>query len=191
MTDVLTLINERIPGAVAQTHAHRGDQTAVITREHIIEVLTLLRDAPELEFNVLIDLTGVDYLTYPGREPKPRFEVVYHLLSLQHLTRIRLKVQVAESDCWLPSACALYANANWLEREAWDMFGIEFRGHPNLTRLLMYEEFKGHPLRKDYPYNLEQPLIEPRPGWASMTGADRGTSIRPRSLEVHGRPADV
>ncbi len=90
-----------------------------------------------------------------------RFVVVYHFYSLQHKHRLRLMVPAAEADAELDSLTSLWAGANWLEREVWDMFGIRFRGHPDLRRILMYEEFEGHPLRKDYPVNKRQPLIGP------------------------------
>jgi NADH-quinone oxidoreductase subunit C len=149
------------PGIV-ETHDHRGDHTAVVGRSAIREVLKFCRDEPDLRFDVLMDLTAVDYLKYPEREFGPRFEVVYHLYSLPHNHRLRLKVRVEEDDARVPSAAGLWPIANWFEREVWDMFGIRFDGHPDLRRLLMYEEFQGHPLRKDYPANKRQPLIGPK-----------------------------
>jgi len=148
------------PGIV-ETHGHRGDHTAVVERSVILEALRFCRDDPDLRFDVLMDLTAVDYLRYPGREFGPRFEVVYHLYSLPHNHRLRLKVRVEEDDARAPSAVGLWPIANWFEREVWDMFGIRFDGHPDLRRLLMYEEFQGHPLRKDYPVTKRQPLIGP------------------------------
>jgi len=97
---------------------------------------------------------------YAGR--KYRFDVVYHLLSLSAKRRLRIKVRVEESNPEIDSMTSLWGSANWLEREVWDMFGIRFTGHPNLKRILMYEEFQGHPLRKDYPVNKRQPLIGPK-----------------------------
>ena len=99
--------------------------------------------------------------TVPPRSPEPRFEVVYHFFSLPLKSRIRVKVPVEESDPMVASLTPLWASANWFEREVWDMYGIRFRGHPDLKRILMYEEFVGHPLRKDYPVNKRQPLIGP------------------------------
>jgi NADH-quinone oxidoreductase subunit C len=109
-----------------------------------------------------MDLTAVDYLKYPGREDGPRFEVVYHLFSVGHNHRLRIKVRVDEDDAQVPTAVDLWPIANWLEREVWDMFGVRFAGHPDPRRLLMYEEFVGHALRKDYPINRRQPLIGPK-----------------------------
>jgi NADH-quinone oxidoreductase subunit C len=125
------------------------------------DVLAFCRDAGALAFDVLMDLTAVDYSKFPGREDGPRFEVVYHLYSLAHNHRLRVKVRVDEDDPVVPTAVALWPIANWYEREVWDMFGVRFEGHPDLRRLLMYEEFVGHPLRKDYPINRRQPLIGP------------------------------
>jgi len=103
---------------------------------------------------MLVDLTVVDL--YPQT---PRFEVVYHFLSLTLQHRLRIKVRIPEEEPHIPTLTSLWPGANWLEREAWDMFGIIFQGHPNLQRILMYAEFEGHPLRKDYPYRKRQPLI--------------------------------
>jgi NADH-quinone oxidoreductase subunit C len=159
---LLETIKARFPSAVVETHAEHGDATAVVTRDDLPEVLRVCRDEPELGFDILMDLTAVDYLRFPGREDGPRFEVVYHLYSLPHNHRLRLKVRVDEDDASVPTAVPLWPIANWLEREVWDMFGVRFEGHPDLRRLLMYEEFVGHPLRKDYPVNRRQPLIGPK-----------------------------
>ena len=119
------------------------------------------RDGPELAFDMLTDLKAVDYLKYPGREDGPRFDVVYHLYSIPHNHRLRIKVRVEEDDAVVPTAVGVWPIANWFEREVWDMFGVRFEGHPDLRRLLMYEEFVGHPLQKDYPIERRQPLIGP------------------------------
>jgi NADH-quinone oxidoreductase subunit C len=158
---ILDELRARFGGAVVETHDHRGDHTAVVERGAIRDVLAVCRDSGALAFDVLMDLTAVDYSRFPGREDGPRFEVVYHLYSLPHNHRLRVKVRVDEDEPVVPSAVPLWPIANWLEREVWDMFGIRFDGHPDLRRLLMYEEFVGHPLRKDYPINRRQPLIGP------------------------------
>jgi NADH-quinone oxidoreductase subunit C len=160
--EILARLGERFGAAVLETHTRLGDDTAVVDRAAISDVLAFSRDDPALRFDLLMDLTAVDYLTYPGREDGPRFEVVYHLYSVPHNHRLRLKVPLDEDDPELPSAVPLWPIANWFEREVWDMFGIRFAGHPDLRRLLLYEEFEGHPLRKDYPVNRRQPLIGPR-----------------------------
>src|SRR3989442_11287426 len=151
----------RFGDAIVETEDNRGDLTAVVARDALLGVLAHCRDDAALAFDVLMDLTAVDYLKFPGREDGPRFEVVYHLYSLTHNHRLRLKVRVEEDDASVPSVVALWPIANWLQREAWDMFGGRFQSHPHLPPLLMYEEFVGHPLRKDYPISRRQPLIGP------------------------------
>jgi len=154
-------LRERFGAAIVESHDQHGDETIVVRRESLVEILRRCREAPALAFDMLTDLTAVDYLTFPGREDGPRFEVVYHLYSLGLNHRLRVKVRVEEDDALVPTAVPLWPIANWLEREVWDMFGIRFEGHPDLKRLLLYEEFVGHPLRKDYPINRRQPLIGP------------------------------
>ena len=160
-TAILARLREQLGDRVLATHDYRGDYTAVISRDGISAALTLCRNDAGLSFDLLVDVTAVDYLRFPGREDGPRFEVVYHLYSVAHNHRLRLKVPLEQDDAMIPTACGLWPIANWLEREAWDMFGIRFDGHPDLRRLLLYEEFEGHPLRKDYPINRRQPLIGP------------------------------
>ena len=147
----------RLPDAVQGTHAQLGDATAVIAAERIPDALRLLRDDPELAFEMLSDLTCVDYL---GEEP--RFELVYHLYSVKRNHRVRIKSRVPEQDPEIASLVSLWPSADWMEREVWDLYGIRFRGHPDLRRILLYEEFEGHPLRKDYPKEKRQPLVGPR-----------------------------
>jgi NADH-quinone oxidoreductase subunit C len=159
---ILDDLKARFAPHVVETHEHCGDATVVVAREAVVDLLRTARDEPALSFEVLMDLTAVDYLKYPGREDGPRFEVVYHLYSITHNHRVRVKVRVEEDDAVVPSAVPLWPIADWFEREVWDMFGIRFEGHPNLKRLLLYEEFVGHPLRKDYPINRRQPLIGPK-----------------------------
>jgi NADH-quinone oxidoreductase subunit C len=159
---ILSRLTDQFGAAVVETHEHHGDTTAVVERRVVADLLRACRDEPALGFDVLMDLTAVDYLKYPGREDGPRFEVVYHLYSVAHNHRLRVKVRVDEDDAVVPTAVPLWPIANWLEREVWDMFGIRFSGHPDPRRLLMYEQFVGHPLRKDYPINRRQPLIGPK-----------------------------
>ncbi len=157
--DPLTIrkLRDRFAGIILETRSFRGDDTVLIPKEDIIEVSRFLKEDDELGYDLLVDITAVDYL------PRiPRFEVVYHFLSLRFLHRLRVKTRVHEDDPEVPTLCGLWGCANWLEREVWDMFGIRFSGHPDLRRILMYEEFKGHPLRKDYPIRKRQPLIGPK-----------------------------
>ena len=158
---ILARLRERFGDRILATHDYRGDHTAVLSREGIVSALTFCRDDAALAFDMLVDLTAVDYSRFPGREDGPRFEVVYHLYSVAHNHRVRLKVPVEQDDAVVPTASGLWPIANWQEREVWDMFGIRFDGHPDLRRLLLYEEFVGHPLRKDYPISRRQPLIGP------------------------------
>ena len=152
----LNKLAERFPGSILETHSHRGDDTAVVKKEDIVDVCTFLRDDEALLYNFMMDLTAVDYM---GKEP--RFEVVYHLYSLKYNRRVRIKARVSESDCSIDSIVPVWISADWFEREAFDMYGITFTGHPELRRILLYEGFEGHPLRKDYPIKKRQPLIGP------------------------------
>lgn len=153
---ILERLVGELAGAVAACHHRLGDDTAVVEPDRLLEVMRFLRDDPELGFDMLMDVTAVDYL---GREP--RFEMVYHLYSLEKNHRLRVKAAVPEDSCEIDSVLEIWPSANWLEREVWDMYGIRFRGHPDLRRLLLYEEFEGHPLRKDYPKERRQPLVGP------------------------------
>jgi len=153
----LTLMRENFPDGVMEMMIPQGDATAVVRVDFLPIIVDFLKSDPRLQFDVLIDITAVDYL-----ERKPRFDVVYHLLSLPFNRRLRLKVPVEDGEQNLRSLTPWWGSANWLEREVWDMFGIRFTGHPDLKRILMYEEFQGHPLRKDYPYRKRQPRIGPK-----------------------------
>ena len=153
----LQLLREKYPDAVLDTLLPQGDATAVIRAEFLTKVIDFLKNDPRLQFDVLVDITAVDY-----PERKPRFNVVYHLLSIPFKQRLRVKVPVDDGDSSLESLTPWWGSANWLEREVWDMFGIRFAGHPDLKRILMYEEFQGHPLRKDYPIRKRQPRIGPK-----------------------------
>ena len=184
------LLKAKLPGAVLGAHAWRGDETVTVRPERLLEAVRLLKEDPAFQMNFLMDLSAVDYSAFgktlqgqgahantgiavrqpmnvPTEEPRPgpaaaaRFEVVYHFFSLPLKARIRLKVPVEESSPEVDSVASLWATADWFEREVWDMYGIRFRGHPSLKRILMYPEFEGHPLRKDYPVNKRQPLIGP------------------------------
>lgn len=149
MTQTLIGITERIQTALQKdllsSEILLGELTITIPKEALIKVFTFLRDAVDLHFQQLTDITAVDY---PARTP--RFDVVYHLLSLDHNQRLRVKVAV-DTDEQVPSITGIYQCANWPEREVWDMFGIPFTGHPDLRRILTDYGFEGHPLRKDFP----------------------------------------
>jgi NADH-quinone oxidoreductase subunit C len=155
----LEKIKARFGALVLETHSNFGDDTAVITPSAWHTVCSYAKN--DLECDLLVDLCAVDY---PDREP--RLEVVLHLYSITKQHRIRLKARIGdadlESDLDLDSVVDLWPAANWLERETFDMMGVKFRGHPDLRRILMYPEFEGHPLRKDYPADKTQPLVEYR-----------------------------
>ena len=154
---IIERIREQYPSVLIDSHDFRGDQTVTMKKDCGSEFFQFLRDDSELAFNFLMDITAVDYLS----KKDERFEVVYHFYSLKHNHRLRVKIPVSAEDCSVESITPFWKTANWYEREIWDMYGIKFRNHPNLRRILLYEEFKGHPLRKDYPINKRQPLIGP------------------------------
>ena len=124
----------------------RGETTIVVPREHIRRASEFLRAEPSLQFTFLSDITTVDRFPL-----EPRFEVNYHLLSIERGMRLRLKVRLAGNDPNVLSVVPVWPTANWHERESFDLFGIRFEGHPDLTRILMPDDWEGYPLRKDYP----------------------------------------
>lgn len=148
-------LKQRFAPVILGQHTAHGEDTCIVEHASWREVMQFLRDDPDLQYNVLMDLTVVDYLAMPR---DARYEVVAHLYSLTHNQRIRLKAPVPDSDPRIDSLMPVWEGANWFEREAYDMFGISFDGHPDLRRILLYKGFEGHPLRKDYPQEKEQPL---------------------------------
>lgn len=182
---VLDLLKQRFGDAILETHSQFGDDTAVIDPASWYDVGYFLKHDPRVAMNLFIDLTAVDF---PDRDP--RFEVVCHLRSIDRGHRIRIKARVGtEGDSpELDSLVSVWRGANWFERETFDMFGVTFLGHPDLRRILMYPEFKGHPLRKDYPANKIQPLIEFRKGTTGKLppfGPDEGLSFGRQTHEFH------
>ncbi len=153
---VIEAVQQQFPDAVLEVSASLGDDTLLIRKQALGELVDFLYQKP-YEFTMLLDLTCVDYL---GQDP--RYQMVYHLFSLTHNRRLRLKAHVEEADLTIGSLTGVWKNANWLEREIYDMFGISFAGHPDLRRLFMYDEFEGYPLRKDYPLRKRQPRIPAR-----------------------------
>ena len=146
LADLVERLKEKFPQAVEETVFFRDEHTVRIVREHLLEVAQFLKEDPEYGFNFLSDLCGVDYM---GREP--RFEVVYHLYSMEHKHRLRMKVSLAEGDLSIPSVTPVWKTANWHERECFDLLGIIFTNHPDMRRILTPEGFTDHPLRKDFP----------------------------------------
>lgn len=154
------LLQQHLPeGSFEPVASADGMPTIYVPREQLVETLRMLRDTPELGFGFLADITGVDYIP---REP--RYEVIYLLSSLgvpgygPTAARLRVKVRVPGHDARVPTIHHLWPGANWPERELWDMFGIVVDGHPDLRRLLMPEDWEGHPMRRDYPVQIKMPV---------------------------------
>lgn len=155
---VIDALLERFPRIVTDAYqGPGGDDVAFVRKDQIVEVCRYLKDDPKMAFNMAPYITAVDYL---GQAP--RFEVVYNLYSTSQNWRVRLRVKVPEDDAVLASVTGVWRGADWFERYCFDMYGIRFTGHPDLRRLFMYDEFVGHPLRKDYPLRGRQPLVKER-----------------------------
>lgn len=161
-------------GIILHSHSFKGDDTVVVHADEILAVMDFLKSDPALNFDLLLDVTVVDYWTKKGVRPASaslqpyltstgsRYEVVYHLYSTVKNQRIRVKAPLAAEKPQINSVTSIWVGADWLEREAWDLYGVVFRGHHDLRRVLLYEAFEGHPLRKDYEKTKRQPLIGPR-----------------------------
>ncbi len=156
----IAILKKKFGNTIIDFHSFRGDDTIIINKHYVLDVCRFLKEEKDLDFNFMMDLTAVDYLNQKDR--KERFEVVYHYYSLKHNHRIRVKAPVSDADCVIDSIVPLWVGADWFEREVYDMYGIKFNNHPNLKRILLYEEFVGYPLRKDYPIKKRQPLIGPK-----------------------------
>lgn len=147
-----TRLKERFGTQITATNVERGELTVELPREQLLSVCRALRDENSFAFEQLIDLCGVDYLDYGnGIWSGPRFAVVYHLLSVKNNHRVRLRAFVDGEVPLVPSVVDIWNSANWFEREAFDLFGIVFEGHPDLRRILTDYGFIGHPFRKDFP----------------------------------------
>jgi NADH-quinone oxidoreductase subunit C len=146
-------------GEILDTGSQHGDEWARVRRDAWTAVATFLRDDPSTKMEMFIDLTVVDRFS-----TEPRFDVVLHLYSVSRKHRVRLYAGVPEEDPTLETLVPVWGGANWFEREAYDLYGVRFKGHPDLRRILMYPEFVGHPLRKDYPKEKRQPLVRRQPG---------------------------
>ena len=192
----LELFQARFGSAVLASGSQHGDEWALVDGAHIVEMATYLRNDPEMEMRLLADITAVDYSQFDPSAPlalddAKRFEVVYQFGSVTKLHRLRLKVRCGGAgDIVVPSIASVYRTADWWERLVWDFFGIKFEGHPNLRRILTYEEFKGHPLRKDYPIHLRQPLTPERGVQDLVRGPGPGASNKhaPMSQRPGARP---
>jgi NADH-quinone oxidoreductase subunit C len=146
-------------GEILATGSQHGNEWARVDPSAWRQVAEFLRDDPAAQLDMFVDLTCVD------RMPStPRFDVVLHLYSVAKKHRVRLLAGLPESDPVIATLVPVWPGANWFEREAYDMYGVRFDGHPDLRRILLYEEFQGHPLRKDYPKERRQPLLRRMPG---------------------------
>ena len=166
---VLQALKQSFGAAIVDSHSQFGDDTAVVDPRSWKAVCRFLRDDPSMSFDMFVDLCGVDY---PTRAP--RIEVVLHLYSVARRHRVRLKSRVGEEDmvgAEIETVSDLWPGASWFERETYDLMGVTFLGHPDLRRILMYPEFEGHPLLKDYPADRTQPLVPYR------TEADAGLPL--------------
>jgi NADH-quinone oxidoreductase subunit C len=158
-TALLTLVQESVPGAQVEAVPGVDSQlTVYVSRDHLPAVARALRERHELRFDLLLDVTAVDFLP---REP--RFEIIYLLVSIEQRARVRLKVRLDGADAHLATVSSVWPAANWLEREVWDLFGVVFDGHPDPRRLLMPEDWEGFPLRKDYPVQINLPARTTEP----------------------------
>jgi len=170
----LEALQAALPGAVAQLSYFVGDWTVIAAPGRLHDLAAHLRDAEGARFDYCSDATAVDWLGRPG----PRFDLVYSLYSTSLRHRVRLKARVDDGEA-SPSLAALWPAVNWLEREIFDMFGVRFEGHPDLRRILMPDEWQGHPQRKDYPLEGPGELIMERPqDWLRL-----GQSIRESEIE--------
>ncbi len=151
---IIEHIDAQLPGAITDRHAFRGDQTIVVARESFLGLVDLLHREG---FQLLVDITAVDWPERPETQGVGRFDVVYHWLNLASQERLRVKVAVADGET-MPSLTSRFKTADWFEREVFDLFGIPFDGHPNLKRLLTWDDFPGHPLRKDFPLDGGDPF---------------------------------
>jgi NADH-quinone oxidoreductase subunit C len=153
---IIEKLKAQFPSELLDLVEYRGETTVTVNKEKIVEICRFMRDTGG--FNLLSDLCGVDYL---GKKEQ-RFMVVYNMYNLTTKERIRLKAPVAEEQPCIDTVSDVWSTANWHERECWDLFGIDFNGHPDMRRILMADDWEGHPLRKDYP--LQGPDREPYKG---------------------------
>ena len=152
-SSIIDTLTSAVPGAAYEAAPSVDFATIYVPAASLVETCRVLRDTPSLRFNVLVEVTATDYLPI-----EPRFEVVYHLLSIPNRQRLRVKVRVGASELngVVPTVQSIWPAAGWPEREVWDMFGIVFAGHGDLRRLLMPEDWDGHPARKDYPVQIKK-----------------------------------
>lgn len=153
--------------AVIEYHEYLGDDTVVVEPVDILVLMNYLKNDPDLDFDLMLDVTAVDYLGKEDvvpyiKERGERFEIVYHLTSVSKNHRLRVKAPLNGENPEINSITPLWIGSDWLEREVYDLYGVKFPGHHDLRRILLYDGFEGHPLRKDFPKTGRQPMIGPR-----------------------------
>ena len=152
---LIGIVEEQFPDAVLDSHSRHGNDTVVVDKSSVPDVVEFLKENSETDIDFLRNISCVDY-----HQRVPRFEVVYILYSMDKKHMLLVRTPVEEDDCTVPTIGHLFACARWIEREVYDMYGIEFEGHSDMRRVLLYEEFEGYPLRKDYPKQKGQPRTE-------------------------------
>ena len=191
---VLDVLRQAVPAATMEDLPSVDMPTIAVRREELLDVLSVLRDHPALQFALLADVTAVDRLP-----AAPRYEIVYHLACLGEAfrtgddeaappRRLRLKVGLPADDPRVPSAAQLYPTANWLEREVFDLFGVLFTDHPDLRRILMPEDWEGYPLRKDYPVQIRKTPQSWSP--VQLSPEEFAEHIRSQRGAAHARAED-
>ena len=184
----VAFLHERFPDAIVDVSERLGETTIIVRLEAIVDICRALRDDPALQYNFLSTITAVDWL-----EREPRYDIVYHLMSLSSGAVVRLKIQVGDDEQpqpEAPSVTSVWPAANWYEREVYDLFGIRFAGHPDLRRIEMPDDWVGHPLRKDYPLTGIQ-LPEPHWGGQLPFADPLPAEIGQQTLRESGRAGDV
>ncbi len=156
MNSAVKKLQEKFPASVFEVKIFRDEISITVQKKDIFEICKFLYSDPDLQYQMLVDLCGVDFFPEP-----PRFEVVYLLYSMKNKQRLRLKTKVGEGES-VSSVESIWKAANWLEREAYDLFGISFENHPDLRRILLWDGYEGHPLRKDFPVegpDFDKPFV--------------------------------
>lgn len=177
---LLDLVGQKAGDKVVSSFLDLGDAVVITRREQMFDLCKILKEDKELDFNMFLSVTAVDWMDVK----EERFEMVYHFLSITKSFRLRIKFLVPEEDLTVPTLLPLWPSANFMEREVFDMFGVKFEGHPDLRRTLLYDEFVGHPLRKDYPVQAKQPRVPLRNPEVRNTSLDMS---RPSLVSINKR----
>jgi NADH-quinone oxidoreductase subunit C len=175
--ELIEIVRDEFPETIQDSHTRHGNDTVVVETSAVPSILEFLKENPETDMDLLRNISCVDY-----DNRVPRFEVAYILYSIDHKHMLIIRTRVKEDDASVPTVSHLYRCAQWIERETYDMYGIEFTDHPDLRRVLLYEEFDGYPLRKDYPKQKGQPRTE-------FIARERD-SVEEFNSYVKGEPAD-